>query len=70
MEYPDIYKRGPGGTYPPRPEKMPTEVIFEVTVRHFVTESDPNPSEEDIRVAVERHLDKAFDVEQVRAERI
>lgn len=48
-----------------------TEVSYEVTVRHYVTETSPNPTEEDIREAVERHLSAAsFELESVKAVRI
>jgi hypothetical protein len=53
------------------------ELTFEVTVRHYVEDGDPSPTEEDILVAVERHLNghpdavlPPFDVKSVAARRL
>lgn len=55
----------------PDEEMMVTEVTYEVAVRHYVTATSPNPTEEDVREAVARHLRAAsFNVESVRATRI
>lgn len=57
-------------------ERSVTEVTFEVTVRHYVDAGDPNPTEEDVRTAVERHLNghpdaviSPYDVESVKVVR-
>jgi hypothetical protein len=47
-----------------------TEVSFELTVSHRATASDPDPTEEDIRVAVERHLAETFDLHRIAVRRV
>lgn len=51
-------------------DPMVTEATFEVTVRHYASESDPSPGEADVAAAVEGDLRPAFDLESVRAVRV
>jgi len=51
-------------------EREITELTFEVTIRHYVTDSTPNPTVDDIEQILDRRLsDLDFDIEQVSAVR-